>query len=61
MKVHATLTINVVYDDAESCDEVREQLDHAAKFLVNRGMLSGDGPMTVNKWEHTIETTKRKS
>jgi len=57
MRVAATLTIKVTYDDAESLDEIREQLRQAAEHLASVGLLSGDGAAIVATW--SAETTAR--
>ena len=52
MRVHATITIKVVYDDANSLAQVRGQATRAADHLVQLGMMeglwSGDTPLTVD-------------
>jgi hypothetical protein len=53
MRVHATITVKVVYDDAASLAQVRGQATRAADHLVQLGMMegiwSGDTPLTVDE------------
>jgi hypothetical protein len=52
MRVHATIIVKVIYDDADSLQQVREQATSAADHLVQLGMMegvwSGDTSLTVD-------------
>lgn len=56
MRVHATLTIRVVNDDAKSEDEVRSMLDYAAEHID----LCHSYRATVDAMEYTVETREEK-
>jgi hypothetical protein len=61
MKVHATLTIKVVYDDADSTSQVKSILYKAADHLANRGELcSVAGEIIVDTWDANVEATEEK-
>jgi hypothetical protein len=60
---HAKLTIKVKYDLCEldlvqrNRAEVliREQLESAARYLRDEGMLSGDGPLILEECSFSVE------
>lgn len=54
MRVHATLTIKVVIDEAEGVHNVENQLKYCAAHLASNGMLSGDGEAIVDTWEYNV-------
>lgn len=55
MKVLATLTLKVWYDDMTEL-EAKERLISLAEYAANRGLLSGGGPGTVDTWDATVTT-----
>lgn len=60
MRIHATLTIKVVYDEAESEDEIERMLNYATEHIASDGLLSGPSGAVVDTWEHTVETKEEK-
>ena len=59
MRVHAQITIKVVYDDASSVRQASAQAKHAADQLVeigmNEGLWSGSTEMTVDDVQFGVE------
>lgn len=55
MRVHAVLTLKVVYDDANSIKQIKDVLDAAVEHLADNGLLSDESEMLVDEWEHKIE------
>jgi hypothetical protein len=55
MRVHAALTIKVVYDDAESVQTVKHHLQEMAHYIADDGYLTGDDPMVVDTWSLKVE------
>ena len=61
MRVHATLTIKIVYDDADSISQVKSILYKAADKLANRGDLcSVGGDIIVDTWDANVEASEEK-
>jgi len=61
MRVHATLTLKVVVDDADSEALVGEQLMWAVNHLANQGDLTGSSGGVVDTWDATVITKEEKS
>lgn len=58
-KVRMVLTIDVTYDlNGASPSSMEYQLKHASQFLAGEGLLSGDGPATVDSWEAKVVEVK---
>lgn len=61
MKVHATMTIRVVIDQAKDEQEVYHQLKQAANTMANRGeLIRNDTDMVVDSWYSIVETREEK-
>lgn len=53
------LTVCYEYEDSNAVpdkDECHELLDRVIRNAANDGQLSGDGPLTVQSWSHTIDS-----
>jgi hypothetical protein len=50
------LTLDVEYKlNGDSLDNLTEQLEGIAKDAVERGMISGEGPATVEDYNYKVE------
>jgi len=61
MRVSAVLIIKVTVDCAENLNEVSDQLKSAADKMAAMGMLTREGPTTVDTWDAVVYTAEVKN
>jgi hypothetical protein len=53
--MRAVLTIMVNYDNATTTEEyVKSQLEFAAQYLANNGLLTGESDAVVDEWDYKV-------
>lgn len=59
MKIHATLTLKIVYESPRALNAARSDivwnLEGIAQRAAGDGMMSGDTDLLVDRWETKVE------
>jgi hypothetical protein len=66
-KVKATLVLTVHYEDEseklsepEAVEEAERLLKRLAELAVNRGLMSGDSPLTVDSYDSEVKASLKR-